>query len=146
MSTKKTIAQLLQQPHDIPRIVRFTRTGIAIPGAFRRDTKRWQDSTEQRTLRGRIVGIPALTWKHHRAGATTFTPWPIAGTKPYLMVRLATRRHGVLTLPLPPSAADELLRLETELGSIADIDLVVSMIDRGNYFYATFAEVKRRAA
>ncbi len=62
------------------------------------------------------------------------------------MVRIATRRHGVLTLPLPSSAADELLRLEAELGSVTDVDMIVSMIDRGNYFHATFAEAKRRAA
>lgn len=154
MNTETTIAQLLQQPHDTPKIVRFTRTGIVIPRdlqnlirSLRADgDAEWQDSIEQRTLRGRIVGIPALTWKHHRAGATSFSPWPCGGDKRFLMVRLATRRHGVLTLPLPPSAADELLRLEAELGSITDVDLVVSMIDRGNYFYATFAEAKRRVA
>ncbi|MEM7305039.1 MAG: hypothetical protein AAF682_00140 [Planctomycetota bacterium] len=137
------IAEILQQQHDTPKIVNFTRTGIVIPEDYRRDV----DATEQCTLRGRIVGIPALTWKHHRWGATSFAPWPIEGTKPYLMVRLATRRHGVLTLPLPPSAAEELKRLEAELDQpITDIDLVVSMVDRGNYFYATFAEAKRRAA
>lgn len=140
------IAQLLQQPHDPPKIVRFTRTGIVIPSGFRGLNKdgnvEWQVVGEQRTLRGRIVGIPTVGWKR----GLVFSPWPSAGTKRYLMVRLATRRHGVLTLPLPPSAADELLRLEAELGSITDVDVVVSMIDRGNYFYATFAEAKRRAA
>ena len=90
------------------------------------------------------MGIPTLTWKHHRPGVTAFSPWQLEGSKRYLVVRFATRRHGVLTLPLPPSAAEELRRLEAELArSITDVDLVVSMIDRGNYFYATF---KRRAA
>jgi len=101
------IAQLLQQPDDHPKIVRFTRTGIVIPLDYRQIMD-WDDpdSIEQRTLRGRVVGIPTVTWKKYMGRRTTFSPWPNSG-KCYLMVRLATRRHGVLTLPLPPSSADD---------------------------------------
>lgn len=142
------VAQLVQQHHDTPKIVSLTRTGIVIPAERMRP---WQmnveeEPLEQRTLRGRLVGIPALTWKHYRYGSTSFTPWPINGSKRYLMMRLATRRHGILTLPLPPSAADELLRLEAELGSVTNVDLVVSMIDKGGYFFATFAKARTRRA
>ncbi len=147
------IATLLGDLHEKPKIVRVKRTGIEIPKddsieeALRSfEDPFWKDSTEQRTLRGRIVGLPVLTWKHYRNRSTTFTPWPAEGSTPHLVVRLATHRHGVLTLPLPRSSMRELVRLESELAArgltINDRDVRVSMVDRGGYFFATFAEVR----
>ena len=140
--TSTPIAEVVGQPMDRPKIVRFTRTSIVIDqvrsfneaGEIER-----HPVTEQRTLRGRVVGVPTVTWKEHKFGRTVYSPWPIAGLKRYLMVRFGTRRHGVLTLPLPPSATDELVRLEAEVGSLKEVDLVVSMVDKGGYFFATFA-------
>ncbi len=61
----------------------FTRTGILIDRQrqlMADGSWEWQYSSEQRTLRGRIVGIPTVTWKK---GSTDFTPWPILGAKRY---------------------------------------------------------------
>lgn len=87
-----------------------------------------------------------MTWKLYRQGQTTFTSWPRDQAKRYLVVLLETRGHGTLTLLLPPSATEALLRLETALAErgqeITEVDLVVQMVDRGGYSHAVFAEAR----
>lgn len=135
----------LLEPRGELKLVRFARSGLVIPSGGPRP----DGVTHQRTLTGRLVGPPLAIWKRYRGGATKFSPWPDSRGKRYVIVRLATRRHGEVTLSLPPSATEELVRLEGELAArglaIADVDLQVSMIDRGGYFFATFAESKRRS-